>query len=91
MNWFVKNTQDGEDDCKEYYVSREQLQTLVDTCKLVLKDKDSASELLPCQEGFFFGSTDYDEYYFGDLEETIKMIEPLIKEETGDFYYKASW
>lgn len=35
-NWFVNNVQDGEDDCKEYYVSRDQLQQLVDLCKTVL-------------------------------------------------------
>lgn len=34
--WFVKNVQDGEDDCKEYYVSREQMQELLDTVNKVL-------------------------------------------------------
>jgi hypothetical protein len=33
--WFVDNCQDGEDNCKEYYVSREQLQELVDICEKV--------------------------------------------------------
>lgn len=36
-NWFVNNVQDGEDDCKEYYVDREKLQALLDLCKQVLK------------------------------------------------------
>lgn len=36
-NWFVQNVQDGEDDCRQYYVSGEQLQELVDLCKQVLK------------------------------------------------------
>ena len=35
--WFVDNVQDGEDDCKEYYVSHEQLQELVKVCQLVIK------------------------------------------------------
>lgn len=34
--WFVDNAQNGVDDCKEYYVSAEQLQQLVDICKRVL-------------------------------------------------------
>jgi len=34
--WFVKHVQNGVDNCEEYYVSREQLQLLLDTCKLVL-------------------------------------------------------
>lgn len=36
-NWFVQNVQDGEDDCKEYWVSREQLTELMNLCKKVLK------------------------------------------------------
>jgi hypothetical protein len=34
--WFVDNVQDGDDDCKEYYVSDEQIQELVDLCAKVL-------------------------------------------------------
>lgn len=35
-NWFVENVQEGEDDCKRYYVSQEQIDTLIDLCKAVL-------------------------------------------------------
>lgn len=34
-NWFVKNAQDGVDDCREYWVSIEKLQELLDLCKEV--------------------------------------------------------
>ena len=43
-NWFVENVQDGEDDCREYSVSVEQLQELLDTCKRVLKNHDLAED-----------------------------------------------
>lgn len=120
-NWFVKNVQDGEDNCNDYDVSTEQLQELIDTCKQVLastklinakikngshnvngkmednmidgkklEDSSVAEKLLPTAGGFFFGGTDYDEYYWQDLEETIKMLEPLIVE-GGDFSYRSSW
>jgi len=35
--WFVDNVQDGNDDCKEYYVSREKLQELLDLVIRVLE------------------------------------------------------
>jgi len=41
-NWFVKNVQDGEDDCREYYVSNEQLRELLETINKVL----DASEMV---------------------------------------------
>lgn len=122
--WFVDNVQEGEDDCKEYYVSRDDLQTLLDTCikvldnsklvkgniekvmeiekngKLIEKEKEiqkiedpsTAIELLPTQEGFFFGGTDYDEYYYNDLVYTRDTLTELLKEkDSGDFYYQSSW
>ena len=111
-NWFVNNIQEGEDDCKEYYVSTEDLQKLLDLCKevkekAILVDGDVASsysvkdgewvpnlvngkiiqnaeeiaKILPTQEGFFFGNTDYNEYYMDDIENTIRIIEEQIERE----------
>ena len=91
--WFVANVQGGEDDCREYNVEREQLRELINLCKQVSENHDLAEELLPSQGGFFFGSTDYDEWYFGDIEETITMLEGVLKEtpDNWDFYYQSSW
>lgn len=36
-NWFVKNVQEGEDDCKYYYVSSKQMNDLLATCKQIKK------------------------------------------------------
>lgn len=90
--WFVANVQDGTDNCGTYGVAREQLQTLLNVVKEVLKDRDKASELLPTQSGFFFGGTDYDQYYFDDLIDTEKMLTGLLQEDDDDdFYYHSSW
>jgi hypothetical protein len=97
-NWFVQNCQSGEDDCKEYHVDREQLETLKSVCETILLDKkltdtdDLAQSMLPSQGGFFFGSTDYDEWYYRGLEDTISIIEGCLKmENSWEFYYQSSW
>ena len=59
-----------------------------------VKDTRVAEELLPTTDGFFFGSTSYDEYYVRDLEKTIDIITKVL--ETTDFekemlYYVSSW
>ena len=59
-------------------------------------DKSVAEDLLPTTNGFFFGSTDYDQYYMDDINDTIKMLEPLLKldlakEWTISYSYRASW
>lgn len=91
--WFVENAQDGTDDCGEHYVSREQIAELVETCRRVLADHSLAAEELPTQAGFFFGGTDYDEWYFKDLESTIEQLTPILAstDTSGDYYYHSSW
>ena len=92
--WFVDNIQNGVDDCGTYAVSLEKLQELVDLCKQVLENPEKASELLPTQSGFFFGGIEYDEYYFEDLEKTIKGLEeimPTIDGLNNSLEYSSSW
>ena len=45
------------------------------------------------ESGFFFGSTDYDEYYWEDLENTKTMLTDILAEPEDDaeFIYRASW
>lgn len=45
---------------------------------MVLEDTETAEELLPTQEGFFFGGTDYDQYYWDDLEFTKERLEAVL-------------
>ena len=87
--WFVRNVQDGEDNCAAYSVSYEKLQELVKLCKKVLKNPELAEELLPPRSGFFFGSTEYDEWYFEGLENTIKQLEGI--DPHAEYEYQSSW
>ena len=59
-----------------------------------VEDSSVAAELLPTESGFFFGGTDYDEWYIEDIKNTINIITNVI--ETTDFntqmiYYNSSW
>lgn len=124
-NWFVENVQNGEDDCKEYDVSSEDLKVLLalvdqvlSSSKLVegkikngerfnkftgelediiedgkyIEDPTVAEKLLPTTEGFFFGGTLYDQYYYDVLVYTKKTIEDLLNEDpAADYKYQSSW
>jgi hypothetical protein len=89
--WFVQNVQGGEDDCGDYYVERNQLQELLDLCKIVQADHSKAEELLPSTSGFFFGGTDYDEWYYNDIDTTISILEEALEDKNGEYYYTSSW
>lgn len=101
--WFVDNVQDGDDNCGYYEVTKENLETLNALCKQVLEEcgenefcfnSARASELLPTQDGFFFGNTDYDNWYIEDIQDTIIQLEKILKEfdfEHNGLLYHSSW
>lgn len=124
--WFVENVQEGKDDCETYYVSGDDLKSLLADVQEVLASSELidgvihvgstrskntggewepiledgkivdnanvAEEVLPTTKGFFFGSTDYDEYYIADLKDTKRIIEQALKDrEHGSIYYSSSW
>lgn len=59
-----------------------------------VEDSSVAEELLPTASGFFFGSTEYDEWYIEDVKYTIEVIKDVLN--TTDFeheivMYGSSW
>lgn len=95
--WFVDNVQNGEDNCAEYYVSREKIKQLIEACEAVISSPEDAEEVLPTESGFFFGSQEYDEWYHKDIEYTAKRLSQLLKiiekpeNSMIEFYYTSSW
>lgn len=129
--WFVDNVQKGNDNCKDYRVSRRNLLNLLelvtdvlDHCELkdgkirngytfkkflwksykkynkvkgkVLTRKSIkyCQEKLPTQEGFFFGNTDYNEYYYNDLVYTKERLSYILENynlSKDKIYYSSSW
>ena len=92
--WFVDNVQGGTDDCDEYGVDREKLQELMELCEAIIANPKKAQQELPTAAGFFFGSTDYDNYYMQDLQYTAERIKKILADTTFtrcDFYYQSSW
>ena len=93
--WFVKNVQDGEDDCCAHRpLTKDDLLTLRKLCVEVRDDHTKAAKLLPTRSGFFFGDTEYNDWYFSDIKETIEKIDELLAHtdfETDDLYYLSSW
>lgn len=68
----------------------------------VIANPTLASELLPTEDGFFFGDTHYTEDYIKDLELYVKQANEIIadyeaetkagtNEDDIDYYYRASW
>lgn len=64
-------------------VTKSDLDDLISRCDNVLADHTKAEELLPTQEGFFFGSTEYNEWYFQQIEDCRNELARLKKNFNG--------
>lgn len=84
VNGYSYNIENGQPKMQPNY---EKGYTMTKTSKKL------ASKLLPTCEGFFFGSTQYDEWYYNDLLEFYKIASDLLKVDTDKYYmyYRASW
>lgn len=92
--WFVENVQDGNDNCGDYYVAKSTLQKLLELCEKVKADNSLAESLLPAASGFFFGGTEYDEWYYNQIDNTIEILKEALEDVEGSdvsFYYSSSW
>ena len=111
--WFINHCNEGEDRCVDIDVTRGHLQELYDTCVLVrdnsklidgkdqhriIEDSSIAEDLLPGQEGFFFGGTEYDEWYLKQILDTIEILKPELDidyDKEGiyepEYSYRPSW
>jgi hypothetical protein len=104
--YIVDTFASGEDNCQQIYLDNYSLIQILDTLKQAkdILDSDASdeeksdklSDVFPTAEGFFFGSTDYEDYYAECVDNAILLLSDLIDECDDDnysysFYYQASW
>ncbi len=91
--WFVTYVQIGIDDCSSLYeLDRDDLLSCLETLEKTLHQRNSA--FLPPTKGFFWGSTEVDDYYWRDVEDGVKIISELIEKTNWDkerLFYQSSW
>lgn len=92
--WIVNNKARGVDDCKAVYLSSADIEELLDVCEDALESKNP-SDVLPTHDGFFFGPTDYDDWYIEQTQRAVEILKGIIdeykKDPSMDVIYEASW
>lgn len=80
------------ENCEHYKLHRSMINDLIEDITKVLSDHSLAEKLLPTEDGFFFGSTEYDDWYFDDLRDAKEQLTQLLTKmsdgEPADFW---SW
>ena len=81
VNFLFKYYEDRGKMYDQYYAftDADDIDDIIDRCERILKDHSLANELLPTQSGFFFGGTDYDDWYFSDVKDCLKQMKKYRK------------
>lgn len=74
---------EGVRNTTPYRVKKEELEKLLSDCKKLLAGDRTAASIprdLQRVSGFFFGSTLIDDWYWEDIQDTVKMLEEELPE-----------
>lgn len=98
-SYIVNSFADGVDECQDIVLWEQDIKRILETLKSLTPE--NASVVMPPKDGFFFGSTDIDEWYWRDVGYSIKVFEKILKVVTefaskapGSYLriiYHASW
>lgn len=93
VNFIVAYYQDQLIEDSIAVLTKKDLEDLLEATEEVLKDPSNASNILPTVSGFFFGSTNYDEYYFEDVKYVNESLKKALKKvkDTDIIYLDCSW
>lgn len=96
-SYIVRTFANGIDNCQDiilYKEDVEQIKKVLDDVLNAHQQVEKAKELLPTQSGFFFGGTDYDEFYFEDVKDAADLMQSFLDNfdfENYQLVYRASW
>lgn len=72
--WFVTRFNQEPDEQLKIALTDDDIDALIGDIEQVLADKELTPSVLPTSSGFFFGSTEYDTYYFDELKDTLQYL-----------------
>lgn len=90
--WMVTNVQNDVDDCQSYPITQCHIEKFIEDATNAIKD--DPEKYMPCSSGFFFGSTDYNKWYYDELKKSIKQFKQLLKPSVQNdwkIFYESSW
>ncbi|WP_349535085.1 hypothetical protein [Leuconostoc citreum] len=91
--WFVTRFEQEPDAQLKIALTDDDITALITDIEQVLVDKALATSLLPTSPGFFFGSTDYDDYYFEELKDTLQYLKHNFEYDSDNeqLFYTEWW
>lgn len=95
--WFVDNCGYNENsNCEYFEIDKNDIYALLrDAIDVYNKhDAEYSARILPTSMGFFFGDTEYDEWYYDNIGNTIRQLSEVLTTvdwEEEDVYYYEWW
>lgn len=94
---FFENQYGFDRNDLDMVITKEMVEDLINRCDKVLLNHELAPDRMPNIGGFFFGSTEYNEFYFENLEYIIRSMETWVLpkfdelKDDEDIVFYTSW
>ncbi|WP_416776460.1 hypothetical protein ACNFJN_15670 [Xenorhabdus budapestensis] len=88
LYWIDRNVQ-SVDNCKEVLIPKHKLEELL--ADLNRLTKENCIQVYPTADGFFYGSIQYDQDYWSDVERVKNWINSLLKSFDFNKYNLFLW
>ena len=83
VNFLLPFFEYGE-NCSRLEIDDYKIDELLFKCKQVLEDHSLAETLLPTLGGFFFGNSEYNDWYFEDVKEVYDKFSEIAEDFNSD-------
>lgn len=83
------------ENLRDLSIGKDGIKELISRCEEVLDNHILADKLLPTTEGFFFGNTEYNEYYYEAIKDCLTKCLEILPEfdtlESGEYIVFQIW
>lgn len=95
LHGFMSTFTDHEIENLEHLpLTKDNLEEILELAEAIVRKDLAPESAMPTTEGFFYGSYEYDEWYFHRMEDTIKIMKGALTDinfDEEEAIYQAWW
>lgn len=90
--WVSAYCEREPENCEEIKLPRSAVEKMISDVEIVLSDPTLGPTILPTTDGFFFGSTEYDDFYLAKIEDVaVRLSDMLVEHDDVRWFYYVEW
>ena len=89
--WVTAYCEREPENCEEIKLPRSAVEKIISDAAIVLSNLTLGPKILPTADGFFFGSTDYDDIYIRKVTHIRDDLREMLDSFDARWFYYVEW